>query len=268
MTVVATVARQASESIHRIDLFLPVVFGSLARHRFVHCRKHPRGDVTMDSYRKFVVLFAVLIASLSLASLAWAGDVKGKVTAQGMRSPENIVVYIDNVPGKEFLPPVQHAVMDQVQMVFIPHVLVIVKGTTVNFLNDDPVPHNVYWPAINHDRKVAHNMGTWPEGIVKSFTFDTLGDVPLLCKVHSEMAGFIVVVPTPYFAITDRAGNYTIKDVPPGEYVLKTWSEEAKPSVQAVTIRYVAETGSQPAGNCSACSQAKQEAIVDLIVKK
>jgi plastocyanin len=192
----------------------------------------------MDCYRKFVVLFAVLIASLSLASLAWAGDVQGKVTAQGMRSrtPENIVVYIDNVSGKAFLPPVQHAIMDQVQMVFVPRVLVIVKGTTVNFLNDDPVQHNVYWPAINHDRKLAHNMGTWPQGIVKSFTFNELGDVPLLCKVHSEMSGYIVVVPTPYFALTDKEGSFTIKNVPPGQYTLKTWSEEAKPETQAVTV--------------------------------
>jgi plastocyanin len=222
----------------------------------------------MAGIRKTVVWCAALVAAASLARVAQAGDVKGKVKAQDMRSAENIVVYIDSIPGKTFPPPVQHAVVDQIQMEFVPHVLVIVKGTTVNFLNDDPVPHNVYWPAINHDRKLAHNMGTWPEGIVKSFRFDTLGDVPLLCKVHSEMAGFIVVVPTPYFAITDKAGNYTIKDVPPGEYVLKTWSEEAKPAVQAVTIQYGAETGSQPASNCSACSQAKQEAIVDLIVKK
>jgi plastocyanin len=210
----------------------------------------------MASYRKFVVLFAVLIAAGSLASFARAGDVKGKVTAQNMRSAENIVVYIDDVPGKVFLPPVQHAILDQMQMVFVPHVLVIVKGTTVNFLNDDPVQHNVYWPAISQDRKLAHNMGTWPEGIVKSFTFSELGTVPLLCKVHSEMSGYIVVVPTPFFAVTDKDGNFTIKDVPPGQYTLRTWSEQAKPATQAVTVTSATDAGAQSACNSTPCSCA------------
>ena len=222
----------------------------------------------MAGIRKTVVWCAALVAAASLARVAQAGDVKGRVKAQNMRSAENIVVYIDSIPGKTFPPPVQNAIMDQLQMEFVPHVLVIVKGTTVNFLNDDRVQHNVYWPAINRNHKLAHNMGTWPQGIVKSFTFSELGDVPLLCKVHSEMSGYIIVVPTPYFAVTDKAGNYTIKNVPPGQYTLKTWSEEAKPTVQTVTIKYGADTGSQPAGSCANCSQENHEAIVDLTVKE
>ena len=209
----------------------------------------------MTKSKRTILSAIVLLALGSLASFAWAGDVKGKVTAQGMPSPENIVVYIDSVPGKTFLPPVQHAIMDQVRMAFVPHVLVIVKGTTVNFLNDDPVQHNVYWPAINHDRKLAHNMGTWPQGIVKSFTFNELGDVPLLCKVHSEMSGYIVVVPTPYFALTDKEGSYTIKNVPPGQYTLKTWSEKAQPTTQTVTVKVAEGTAVKPACNCCPAAQ-------------
>ena len=171
----------------------------------------------MAKLKKTILPVIVLFTLGPLASVSRAGDVEGKVTAEGMPSPENIVVYIDSIPGKTFPPPVQNAIMDQVRMAFVPHVLVIVKGTTVNFLNDDPVQHNVYWPSINRDRKLAHNMGTWPQGIVKSFTFNELGEVPLLCKVHSEMSGYIVVTPTPFFALTDKEGNYTIKDVPPGK---------------------------------------------------
>ena len=223
----------------------------------------------MAGLRKIVVTSAALIAIASLQALAWAGDVRGRIKAQGMRSPENIVVYIDNLPGKTFQPPVQHAIMDQFQMEFVPHVLAIVKGTTVNFLNDDRVQHNVYWPAINHNRKLAHNMGTWPQGIVKSFTFNELGDIPLLCKVHAEMSGYIVVVPTPYFAITDKQGNFTIKDVPPGQYTLKTWSEEAQPTAQEVTIRSGTDTGSQSACNSTPCNCLEtQETIVTLVVTK
>ena len=223
----------------------------------------------MADLRKVVVLCAAAIAIMSLQTSAWAGDVKGRIKAQGMRSPENIVVYIDNIPGKAFLPPVQHAIMDQLQMEFVPHVLVIVKGTAVNFLNDDPVQHNVYWPAINRNHKLAHNMGTWPRGTVKSFTFNELGDVPLLCKVHSEMSGYIVVVPTPYFAVTDKQGDFTIKDVPPGKYTLKTWSEEAQPTAQEVTIDFGSDGGALPTCNSAPCNcPATQTMIVNLIVTK
>ncbi|MHB8389394.1 MAG: cupredoxin domain-containing protein [Acidobacteriaceae bacterium] len=168
----------------------------------------------MAEHKKLAVLSAVFVLVISLARFAQAGDVQGKVTAQGMRSPEGIVVYIDRIPGKTFPPPVLHAVMDQARMEFVPHVLVILEGTSVNFLNDDPVQHNVYWAAINNDHKLVRNMGTWPQRIVKSFTFDELGVAPLLCKVHSGMSGYILVVPTPYFAVTDKEGIYTIKNVP------------------------------------------------------
>ena len=167
---------------------------------------------------------------------AWAGDVKGRVAVQGIRTPEGIAVYIDSIPGKTFPPPTNHVVVDQSHLAFAPHAVVILQGTTVEFKNDDNVGHNVYWPAINHDRKLAHNMGTWPQGQSKPFTFTTLGDVPLLCNVHPEMSGHIFVVPTPYFALTDKDGNFTIKNVPPGQYTLKTVSESAKSTEQAVNV--------------------------------
>ena len=179
----------------------------------------------------------VFAAALALAtSFAQAGDIKGKVSATGMRSAANIAVYIDTIPGKTFPPPTQSAVMDQVHLAFSPHVLVVLKGTSVDFLNEDTVGHNVYWPAIDHNKKLAHNMGTWPQGVKKAFTFDNLGAVPLLCNVHPDMSGYIIVVPTPYFALTGPEGSFDIKDVPAGQYTLKTWSEEAKPTTQPVTV--------------------------------
>jgi plastocyanin len=176
-----------------------------------------------------------LVAVGCLAGLARAGEVKGKITAQGLRSAENIPVYLDST-GKTFTPPAAHPVMNQTHLSFVPSVLVVVQGTTVDFKNEDSVGHNVYWPAISHNRKLAHNMGTWPQGLSKPFTFNDLGDVPLLCNVHPEMSGYIVVVPTPYFALTDKDGNFIIKDVPPGQYTLKTGGETAKPATQTVTV--------------------------------
>lgn len=186
--------------------------------------------------KQYIAGWTMAAAALLLAGVAHAGDIKGKVTAQGLRSPENIAVYIDAIPGKSFPAPAQHAAMDQAHLAFAPHVLVVLKGTTVDFTNEDPVGHNVYWPAINKNRKLAHNMGTWPQGQKKSFTFDVLGTVPLLCNVHPEMSGYIIVAPTPYFAVTDKQGNFVIKNVPAGAYTLTAWSEEAKSSTQPVKV--------------------------------
>jgi plastocyanin len=185
---------------------------------------------------------AALISCLAFTGAALASEIHGNVTAQGMRSPENIVVYIDAIAGKTFNPPKEHAVMDQKSLMFIPHVLVVLKGTTVDFLNSDTVLHNVYWPSINGNRRLAHNMGTWPQGVRKSFTFDQTGVVPLLCNVHPEMSGYIIVAPTPYFAITNAKGDYTIKDVPSGKYTLKTWSEQGKSVEQSVEVGGTAAT--------------------------
>jgi plastocyanin len=153
-----------------------------------------------------------------------------------MKSSENIVVYVDAVAGKKFDAPADHVVVDQKKMTFVPHVSVVQQGATVDFLNSDPVGHNVYWPSISGNKKLAHNMGTWPQGQKKPFQFMDLGAASLLCNVHPEMSGYVVVVPTPYFAVTDKDGNYTIKNVPPGHYTILTWSEEGKPTTQAVDV--------------------------------
>ena len=190
----------------------------------------------MLKLRNAIYSGTVLIALGLITGRAWAGDIKGKVSAVGLRSAESIAVYVDAVPGKTFAPPAEHVAMDQSHLAFAPHVLVVQQGTTVEFKNDDNVGHNVYWPAIHHDKKLAHNMGTWPQGQAKPFTFTEVGEVPLLCNVHPEMSGMIFVVPTPYFAVTDKEGNFVIKNVPPGQYTLKTGSENGKPASQAVTV--------------------------------
>jgi plastocyanin len=187
------------------------------------------------------VLFARRLAGLSgavlfLAGVCVAGDVRGKISVQGLKSAENIAVYIDAIPDKKFDPPTAKPVMDQTKMTFIPHVMVVQVGTTVEFLNSDPVGHNVYWPSISGNKKQSHNLGTWPKGEKKSFQFNDTGVASLLCNVHPEMNGYIVVAPTPYFAVTDKTGNYEIKNVPPGKYTLKTWSEDGKPTTQAIEV--------------------------------
>jgi plastocyanin len=181
---------------------------------------------------------AVVAASmmLTLSGTSWSNEIKGKVSVQGIKSAENIAVYVDTIADKKFEPPKDHVVVDQRKMTFVPHVVAVQQGTTVDFLNSDPVGHNVYWPSISGNKKLAHNLGTWPKGEKKPFQFNDVGVASLLCNVHPEMSGYVVVVPTPYSAVTDKDGNFEIKDIPAGKYTLKTWSEDGKPTTQAVDV--------------------------------
>lgn len=173
---------------------------------------------------------------LSLATAGRANEIKGKVSVQGLKSAENIAVYVDAIPDKKFDAPKEPVVVDQRKMAFIPHLVTVQQGTTVEFLNSDPVGHNVYWPSISGNKKLAHNLGTWPKGEKKPFQFNDVGVASLLCNVHPEMSGYVVVTPTPYFAVTDKDGNFEIKNIPAGKYTLKTWSEDGKPTTQAVDV--------------------------------
>ncbi len=174
----------------------------------------------------------LMAALLVMASAAWAGSLEGKVTGASGKS----VVYVDAIPGKTFPAPEKHPVMDQKSLQFQPHILVVQQGTTVDFLNSDSVQHNVFWPSVGGDKKAGHNLGTWPKGEKRSFKFDHPGVAPLLCNVHPEMSGYIVVSPTPYFAETDDSGAYKIADVPDGSYTVTVWHEGGKPKSQPVKV--------------------------------
>lgn len=176
--------------------------------------------------------FALMLVVTGLCVASWAGDVEGKVT--GMKG--HSVVYVDAVAGKTFPAPKDHPVMDQKGLMFAPHIMTVQQGATVDFLNSDTVQHNVFWTAINGDKKAGHNLGTWPKGEKRSFTFEKPGVVPVLCNVHPEMAGYIVVSPTPYFAETDDSGGYKIKDVPDGSYAVVVWHEGAKNQSKPLTV--------------------------------
>jgi plastocyanin len=176
------------------------------------------------------ILFSCLITFT--ASGASAGTIQGKVT--GASGPS--VVYVDSIPGKTFPAPTQHAQVDQRGLAFDPKLAVIQTGTTVDFQNDDSVQHNVFWPSVGGNKKEAHNMGTWPKGDKRSYKFTQSGAVPLLCNVHPEMSGYIVVSPTPYFAETDASGNYSLQNVPDGKYSVVAWHEGSKPQVKPVVV--------------------------------
>lgn len=185
------------------------------------------------------VAFCLCAAGL-WAPEAWAGgSITGKITATGVRKPDNIVVYLKSVPGN-FPPPSKPVVMDQKDFVFVPHVLPIVKGTRVRFLNSEPkAQHNIFSPDEVADKM---NLGTYPPGVTRDHVFDKTCKgtstcvAALLCNVHPEMSAYVLVLQNPYFAVSDRSGSFEIRDVPPGTYEVVAWHEKLKEVTSTVTV--------------------------------
>jgi len=169
-------------------------------------------------------LMMVMAAAAAMSLTASAGTLSGKVSGV----PGASVVYVEASAGKTFPAPAQQPVMEQKRLMFQPHILPVEQGSTVEFLNSDSVAHNVFWPSVGGNKKLAHNLGTWPQNEKRAFKFDTIGAVPLVCNVHPEMTGYIVIVPTPYFALTSESGEYKIENVPDGSYSLTAWHEGIK----------------------------------------
>ncbi len=173
-----------------------------------------------------------LLVSLALATPLLAGDIHGKVVAKGMRDSADAVVYVAAVPGKTFAPKGQ-AQMNQQNMKFEPHVLPVLEGTTVEFLNSDSVTHNVFSPDACAPK---FNLGTWPKGQTKAHLFAKPCFASILCMIHPEMEAFVAVLPTPYYAVTDANGGYSIANVPDGAYTVKVWHPKLKGTQKAVTV--------------------------------
>jgi len=179
----------------------------------------------------FIALTTLILAVGPVTGSRDEVTVEGRVIVRGVPDSSDAVVYIDRIPGKTFAPPSTPVVLDQVNLRFTPHVLPVLVGTNVAFPNSDPVRHNVFSPTANW----KFNLGTYPRGSTKFRTFDRAGAITLLCNVHAEMSGYVVVTETPYFAVSDKEGRFSIRNLPPGTYVLKTWHARAKASSMEIT---------------------------------
>lgn len=179
------------------------------------------------------ILSASLLGAVGVAS---AGSISGVVKPAKADS----VVYMNAVPGKHFPAPAKTFTMNQKNLQFQPHVMAVPLGATVEFLNADPRRHNIFWASVNGNEKLSHNLGTWPQGQTRPFKFTVAGVVPLGCNVHPDMSGFIIVSPTPWYALTDAAGNFKITGVPDGTYRLTAWQEGLKVQTKPATVAGVA----------------------------
>jgi plastocyanin len=143
----------------------------------------------------------------------------------------NVVLYVQNAPATD-ADPSAHAAMTQDDERFVPHVLPIVRGTTVEFPNADDVFHNVF--SLSSAR--TFDLGRYPKGSAKSVTFDQSGIVQVFCHIHSDMSAIVLVLDNPYFAQPALTGRYTIENVPPGEYTVVGWHERIKPVRRTVKV--------------------------------
>ncbi len=187
-----------------------------------------------------------LVFTLLLSAPAWAGSIQGKVTVRGLRSPENILIYLDKAPRPEMDLASVRLVIDQRNLSFIPHVLPVVVGSVVHFPNNDKVDHNVF--SVSKAKKF--NLGSYKPGESRSVVFDKPGIVELRCDVHAEMQGYIFVLRNPYWALTDSQGRFSLPDnafwqereasgvaeLPAGNYRLKTWHEKLRSVSRRISV--------------------------------
>jgi plastocyanin len=187
-----------------------------------------------------------VLALMAFPANTLAGKIKGTVKVKGLRTPADILVYLSKAPAADVDLSKTKFVMDQQNLAFIPHVLPIPLGATVLFPNNDQVDHNVF----SMSRTKTFNLGSYKPGQSQTVVFDKPGIVEVRCDVHAEMAAYILVMKNPYFAVTDRKGNFEIPDsgylqqvglegiadLPPGKYSIKTRHEKLKTQKKSIVV--------------------------------
>ena len=148
------------------------------------------------------------------------GAVEGKIRVTKNGKPRtdhgNVVVYLKGVPASAA--ERKHAIRQR-NLQFSPRVSVVVKGTTVDFPNDDKVFHNVF----STSQPARFDLGLYRSGASKSVQFKREGVVDVFCNIHPEMTSRVLVVPNTFFAATDASGKFRIDGLPPGTYPIVAW---------------------------------------------
>ncbi len=166
------------------------------------------------------------------AGLARAQDVTvtGKVVLDGVRSPVDAqtVVWLSPLGAAADATPVapMHATLAQKNKMFEPHLLVITRGSSVDFPNRDPWFHNVF--SLFSGKRF--DLGLYEAGTTRTVHFDREGVSFIFCNIHPEMSAVVVVLGSPYFGVTNKQGDFDITGVPPGRYMMRVWNEGAMPA--------------------------------------
>jgi len=143
---------------------------------------------------------------------------------------DNVIVYVDvKGPGA---PPPMRATIRQVDEEFVPHVVSVTTGSTVDFPNDDLIFHNVF----SLSRSATFDLGRYPRGASKSRTFNRPGIVKVFCHLHSHMSAIVRVFDHPHFATPDDEGRFTLPNLAPGRYDVVAWHERVGEVTHNVTV--------------------------------
>lgn len=182
-----------------------------------------------------------ILALALISTAAWAASVSGFVQLREShiesvaKGKDYSAVVISLRPVGE--PPAtaagKHVTMLQKNKMFTPHILPVVAGTTVDFPNEDPIYHN----AFSSYSGQIFDIGLYPPGTSRSIRFQKPGIVRVFCNIHPSMSAIILVLSTPWFAVTARDGSFHL-DVPPGSYDLDVFHERAtEQALQALSRR-------------------------------
>jgi len=187
---------------------------------------------------------ALALVALLPAARSFAEDFHTRVTVQ--RSAEDkaagnsgVVVWLMPMGASQPQLPVVHPRLVQKNKRFEPHLLVIPVGTVVEFPNEDPFFHNVF--SLYKGKRF--DLGLYEAGSSRSVRFDRPGVSFIFCNIHPEMSAAVVVLETPYYAISDNAGEVTIHNVPSGRYHLEVWYERSSPEALARLARQISIPG-------------------------
>jgi plastocyanin len=186
------------------------------------------------------VLFALSTSVFGPRAAGAAGSVNGRVLLLKGGSPRsdasNAIVWIEGPRGAAGSGTVR---MAQESKRFVPRVAIVPRQGTVEFPNNDPVYHNVF--SVSGSNRF--DLGLYRSGASKSRSFDEPGLVRVYCNIHPQMVGFLMVVDSPFAAVTDRDGAFRFEGVPAGTWTLKAWHEEGTEASAPITVPL---SGSEP----------------------
>jgi plastocyanin len=143
----------------------------------------------------------------------------------------NVVVFLRDAPKPQSLQPTRARIVQENET-FVPRVVAITRGSTVDFPNADPFFHDVF----SLSRSGTFDLGSYPRGQTKSQQFRRAGLIKVYCHIHSHMSASIMVFDHPFFTIPRADGTFTIDDVPPGTYSVSAWHERIGENTQPVRI--------------------------------
>jgi plastocyanin len=178
--------------------------------------------------QKLIGALLFVVAALPMAVCAVAApSITGRVTGPDGKGIAEAVVFVQE-PVADAAAGTRSATMDQINKTFVPGLLPIVVGTRVHFPNHDQIHHHVY----SFSRTKSFELPLYKGEDAPPVLFDKAGVVKVGCNIHDWMSGIILVLPTPWFAVTDAEGQFALADLPRGTYKLAAWHEYSKEKVE------------------------------------